>query len=215
MALKGNGTSGWVAHNFGLEVDTLPQGYSLFCWVRSTSSAGNAVLVLGGSSFVHSALYVTTDPFFQFDDVDNAANDFGCVYTTPPTGAWQPILITDISQTTANMYVNNMQTVIPRGAGTLGAQTLTDLYIAQDETLGSFMTTTVAVAEATVYNRQIGVNDGAMLMSGSNPLSISGVIAYYPLRFDLRDYGPNGKSLIGSAAPVFTDHPPVQGIPQP
>lgn len=212
MALKGNATSGWVAHNFATQATADTNGYSIFCWIRSSSSAGNAVVVWGGGNFIHSALYITGDPFFQFDDVDNSLADFGCVSGVAPTGAWQPVLISKLSQTAANLYWTNMQNVAARGAGTLTAQNLTDLYVGEDETIGTFMQTNVAVAEVAIYNRAIGVADGAFLMSGANPLSISGCIAYYPLRSDLRDYGPNGNSLIG-VAPVFTDHPPVQGMP--
>lgn len=53
-----------------------------------------------------------------------------------------------------------------------------------------------------------------LLASGQNPLTIAGlgILAYFPLRGDLSDFGPRRIGLQQSAAfaPVWGDHPPVQ-----
>jgi hypothetical protein len=211
MGLRGNGSTGWVANGFGLEADQA-QGYSIFAWVRSSGSPTNGnVVTWGGAAFIHTELAVTTTPQFQYNDVDNALDDFGALSASAPSGSWQPVLISKFSQTTGTLYVNNMQTAVARNAGTLTTQTLTALYIGEDETVSNGMPTTISVAEVAIYLGPIGISDGAQLMAGTCPLNVctSRLLCYYPLRSDLQDYGPNGNSLVG-VAPVFVDHPPVQ-----
>lgn len=75
----------------------------------------------------------------------------------------------------------------------------------------------VQIAEYAVYRGVLGTADVQKLWNGANPLNVQpGILqAYFPLRGDLKDYGPRhtGLTPIGGAVATFVDHPPVAPIP--
>jgi hypothetical protein len=208
MALQGNGATGWVVPNFGIEAELSPE-YTIFCWSRFALNSGNAALAWGGAPFVHSAIYSTNGPNgYFFDDVDNAFDDVGATVFANQ-GTWTPLLVSKTSQSAATLYAGS---IANSGglSGALGAQTLTALYFGQDETGGGVLATNEGLAEVAIWTGPLGPTETAALMSGANPLTIQPgrILCYFPLLSDLRDYGPRGLSASG-VAPKFTDHPPV------
>ena len=111
----------------------------------------------------------------------------------------------------------NFTSIAP--GSTLGQQTVSALYVAQDETLSNVLSSTESLAEVAIWLGALGTTEIGQLFAGACPLTVcsSDLLCYFPLRFDLQDYGPRGLSLTG-AIPSFIDHPPVaefsQLIPQ-
>lgn len=209
MAIVGNGSTGWVARNLGIEAE-LSSGYTMMVWMRVPTGVSATGLVWGGGGFIHSALYATTggDGYF-FDDVDNAFFDSTTTVFQTHNSTWVPVIYSKASQSQGTLYVGPGPTTAVRSGTANTAQTLTAVYIGQDETGTVGLTATQSLAEAAIWSGPLGPTEIGMLLAGANPLTVGRLICYFPLRNDLRDYGPRGLSLIG-AAPVFTDHPPVQ-----
>jgi hypothetical protein len=217
MALTGNGTRGWKAVGVGNAAASAP-AYSMLCWIKASAAAADFVpLSWAGSSGWSQFNFVTASTqwwFYDNDDVNTAAV---CVVADVIPTTWRPLVLTKRSQTGRLLYVSTIDNT-GTDATALSTQTLTDVYVGEDTNASHFLPTTAQVAECAIWMAELGTFEVSQLLSGANPLTVKPdkLVCYFPLRYNLRDYGPRGMSLLclTAAAPVFSDHPPVQDMPE-
>ena len=217
MALSGNGGAGWVVNGFGIEADQ-SSGYTMLCWLRVPTNTSTAGFLWGGAVGVHTGLYALGAPpgSYVCDDDDNAGNDSYTTVTAASITSWTPVLFSKSGQGSGTLYAGPGPATANRAPPVLGAQTLTDLYIGQEEhSTIDFMLPTQAIAECAIWSGPLGATEIGQLLAGECPLNVatSNILCYFPLKSDLQDYGPAGLSFSGPS-PVFIDHPPVADYTQ-
>jgi hypothetical protein len=107
-------------------------------------------------------------------------------------------------------YLNGVQT--SQENTTLALPQTLDCFIV-GTLQASYLDTNRLVAEAVFGRGNVDISQIQQLAQGANPLAVlpKQILAYFPLRGDLRDLGPRQAGLmpIGGAVTLFGEHPPV------
>ena len=190
---------------------------------------------LTGWIFYPAAAYGTTQPAILFGSSassgagaqiyisgsgNSAAGDYdGTNYhealQVMPQGRWAFVMATFSDMNDRTVQNSNGPDSI---TGVVNAASYLQFFVGLSAASTAAASTGMKFAECAIWQGALGQAEYIALAAGSNPLRIKSsaqLQAYWPLRDNLREYGPRGIGLspVGNATAVFSDHPQVLPVP--
>jgi hypothetical protein len=240
LQLTDDNTKFW-SRPFGLNRSSFTggAGATMMAWVRVNGLLQNLQSTTSDQSgFVSLGSIATGGVATISSNQDNALNDIfiaeisddgsdanfsggGPGFPTFEVGLWICVIALLNVDGSQDLYVSNSSTpgtLVGNGGVQSSPETFDQLTIGWQTpytNFGSsaFTSSLVNVAEVTVWRGILGSTEALKLFQGANPFSIAPEMlhCYYPLRNDLKDYGPQhiGFTPVGGANAVWVDHPPV------
>jgi hypothetical protein len=200
--------------NFGAR----PVWISLWTWGYAGGASHNQGMVgfaNTASNFSSIGPYVAGSGTILLAWDANDANAFQQANVGPRmlAATWQHILAVYASVSSRVLYVNGVYA--GQDVNTLGGTQTLDTFVIGNINTNSatVLDTNRSVAEVAFGRGTLSNDQIQMLADGVSPLTVAPtqVLAYYPLRNDLNDYGPMRSGLVPINNPptVWGEHPPV------
>ena len=198
-----------------------------FTGSNMTVSNPYAGMIAFGDTAAPNDLAVVAD---EKDSATTPVEQFIFAYTTggttgasaAPLNIWYFGAVVYPSLTSRTAYVFNQKMAAPlvqTGTGTVSTVNFTNFTIGSVEPAAGDLSV-MHLAEVAVWNSVLSASDVGKLAQGMNPLRVGAhgsLMSYYPLRGDVKDYGPMRTGLynLGTAQyPMnFIDHAPVESAP--
>lgn len=185
---------------------------SVWYWTRQPDAATTfqPFALNDASNNGFDSYYLGSGTFYRLEQFKNPADGLASYATAPQPNVWQGW---------GGVYASasSRTLVAPDGGTASDATNVAGAVVLSNLRLAVLGATAHATAEFAAWNAELSTDDFASLRRGANPATIrpGRLLWYFPLRNDLRDYGPLKLQVTGvgtwdKATAAFTNHPAVR-----